>query len=54
MDEEIDQHSKVIKTDVIGRVKIATKDREKMLDAFEASGMSATAFVQPSHDTPSM
>ena len=31
MNEEIDQHSKVIKTDVIGRVKIATEDREKML-----------------------
>ena len=46
MNEEIDQHSKVIKTDVIGRVKIATEDREKMLDAFEASGMSATAFAK--------
>ena len=35
----------IVKTDVLGRVKVDAKYREAMLDAFEASSMSAAAFA---------
>jgi len=41
-----DEDLPIVKTDVIGRVKIDRAHREQMLDAFEASGMSAAAFSQ--------
>lgn len=35
----------LLKTDVLGRVRIPPEEREKMLDAFEAGGMSGQAFA---------
>lgn len=46
MNEKTNYHSQVIKTDILGRVKVASEDREKMLDVFESSGMSAVAFAK--------
>ena len=34
-----------LKTDVLGRVRLRPEEREKMLDAFEAGGMSGQAFA---------
>lgn len=35
----------MLKTDILGRVRIARSQREAMLDAFEASGMTGQAFA---------
>lgn len=37
--------NEILKTDVLGRVRVRPEHREKMLDAFEASGMSGQAFA---------
>ena len=36
----------VLKTDVLGRVKIAKEHREALLDAFEQAGISGKAFAR--------
>lgn len=35
----------LLKTDALGRVKVPVKKREAILDAFEQSGLSGTAFA---------
>lgn len=35
----------ILKADVLGRVRVRPEHREKMLDAFESSGMSGQAFA---------
>ncbi len=35
----------MLKTDVLGRVRIRPEEREKILDTFEAGGMSGQAFA---------
>ena len=48
MNDQSDEQAKqlpIVKTDVLGRIKIDPKHREAMLDAFELSGMSASAFA---------
>lgn len=39
------ESGELLKTDVLGRVKVKPEQREKLLDIFEASGMSAQAFA---------
>jgi hypothetical protein len=36
----------ILKTDVLGRITVGRDQREAILDAFEASGMSGQAFAQ--------
>jgi transposase-like protein len=36
----------VLKTDVLGRVKVSREHREALLDAFETSGLSGVAFAR--------
>lgn len=36
----------LLKTDVLGRVKVGSEKREAVLDVFDASGMSAQAFAR--------
>ena len=40
------ESSDVLKTDVLGRVKVPTEKREELLDVFESSGMSGKAFAE--------
>lgn len=40
-----DKGARVLKTDVLGRVKTARAQREAMLDEFERSGLSGTKFA---------
>ena len=43
----------LLKADVLGRVTLGREQREAMLDAFEASGMSGQAFgKRPIQETP--
>lgn len=44
-DQGTDEYGEILKTDVLGRVKIRPDRREAMVDAFEASGMSGQAFA---------
>lgn len=44
-DENKDGACQVLKTDVLGRVKTGTQQREAMLDEFERSGLSGTKFA---------
>ena len=43
----------LVKTDCLGRVTVAKEQREKMLDAFEASSMSGAEFAR-THGVPVM
>ena len=38
--------SEVVRTDILGRITLSREQREKMLDAFEASSMSGQAFAK--------
>lgn len=38
--------SGILKTDVLGRVRVGSDQREAILDAFETSGMSGQAFAR--------
>ena len=49
----MNEESKILKTDALGRVTIAKVRREEMLDAFEASSMSGAAFAR-CHGIPAM
>jgi len=40
------EEAKILKQDVLGRVTIPKEQREKLLDSFEASGMSGKAFAE--------
>ena len=40
------KNEKILKQDVLGRVTIPKEQREKLLDAFEASGMSGKGFAE--------
>lgn len=40
-----DGAGEILKTDVLGRVKVRPERREELLDAFEASAMSGQAFA---------
>ncbi len=42
---ETNEADELLKTDVLGRVRVRPEQREKMLDAFESSGMSGQAFA---------
>jgi hypothetical protein len=42
---EQSETGELLKTDVLGRVRVRPEHREKTLDAFEASGMSGQAFA---------
>lgn len=42
---EKNEIEEVLKTDVLGRVRVSPERREEILDAFEASGMSGQAFA---------
>lgn len=44
-DQGTDEFGEILKTDVLGRVKIRPDRREELLDAFEASAMSGQAFA---------
>jgi hypothetical protein len=51
----------LIKTDCIGRILVSSQNREKLLDAFESSGMSGQQFadhcgkarIKPKHEQAS-
>lgn len=40
------EEGKILKQDVLGRVTIPKEQREKLLDAFESSGMSGKGFAE--------
>jgi hypothetical protein len=42
---ESNEGDEFLKTDVLGRVRVRPEQREKMLDAFEASAMTGQAFA---------
>lgn len=42
---ESTESDEILKTDALGRLRVRPEHREKMLDAFEASGMSGQAFA---------
>jgi hypothetical protein len=42
----MEETTTVLKTDVLGRVKIAKEHREALLDAFERAGISGKAFAR--------
>lgn len=42
----MEETTTVLKTDVLGRVKIAKEHREALLDAFEQAGVSGKAFAR--------
>src|SRR5690554_5388165 len=44
-DPELTKTQQLIKTDILGRVRTSSEQREKILDAFESSGMSGQAFA---------
>ena len=48
MTEEVNaqDQDEILKTDVLGRVRVPREKREELLDAFEASGMSGQAFAE--------
>jgi len=45
-DDRSEESGEILKTDVLGRIRIRPEEREKILDAFEASGMSGAAFAK--------
>jgi len=47
----MNEESKILKTDGLGRVTVPKAKREEILDAFEASSMSGAAFAR-SHGIP--
>ena len=44
-DQGTDESGEILKTDVLGRVKVRPERREELLDAFEASAMSGQSFA---------
>lgn len=44
-EREPDEIEEFLRTDVLGRVRVRPEQREKLLDAFEASAMSGQAFA---------
>lgn len=42
-DQEPEVADEFLKTDVLGRVRVRPQQREKLLDAFEASAMSGSS-----------